>query len=88
MTLKKKTKKTEKIKIILVVWMDAVAETGSIKLEDAKRECQLSECVTIGYLIDRNKDRLLIACTKSENEYNAMINIPTAWVKETRDIWI
>jgi|TARA_R110001599_G_scaffold87607_5_gene233488 hypothetical protein len=88
MTLKKKTKKTEKIKIILVVWMDAVAETGWIKLEDAKRECQLSECVTIGYLIDRNKDRLLIACTKSENEYNAMINIPTAWVKETRDIWI
>ncbi len=68
--------------------MDAVAETGWIKLEDAKRECQLSECVTIGYLIDRNKDRLLIACTKSENEYNAMINIPTAWVKETRDIWI
>jgi|TARA_R110000824_G_scaffold144235_1_gene312083 hypothetical protein len=88
MTLKKKNKKTEKIKIILVVWMDAVAETGWIKLEDAKRECQLSECVTIGYLIDRNKDRLLIACTKSENEYNAMINIPTAWVKETRDIWI
>ena len=68
--------------------MDAVAETGWIKLEDAKRECQLSECVTIGYLIDRNKDRLLIACTKSENEYNAMINIPTAWVKETRDILI
>ena len=88
MTLNKKTKKTEKIKIILVVWMDAVAGTGWIKLEDAKRDCQLSECVTIGYLIDRNKDRLLIACTKSENEYNAMINIPTAWVKETRDIWI
>tara|TARA_R100000742_G_C4246774_1_gene65578 strand:- start:203 stop:421 length:219 start_codon:yes stop_codon:yes gene_type:complete len=72
----------------LVVWYDAVAETGWTKLEEAKTECKLSECVTIGHLVDRNQERILIACTKSENEYNAMINIPNAWVKEMKEYWV
>jgi len=88
MTSKKRTPKTPKTKVTMVIWYDAVAETGWMTNETAKRECKLSECVSIGHLVDVNKDRILIACTKSENEYNAMINIPNAWVKETKDYWI
>jgi len=83
MTLKKNKKK--KIDITLIVWYDAVAETGWTSKEDAKKTCQLAECVSVGHIVDKNKDRILLACTKSEDEYNAMINIPNAWIKEIKE---
>ena len=88
MTSKKKTPKRAKTKVTMVIWYDAVAETGWTTQTDAMKQCKLSECVSIGHLVDVNKERILIACTKSENEYNAMINIPNAWVKETKEYWL
>jgi len=86
MTLKRNKK--NKTNITLVVWYDAVAETGWTSREDAMSSCKLSECVSVGHLVDKNDERVLIACTKSENEYNAMINIPNAWIKVIKEYTI
>ena len=86
MTLKSRTrKKKAKTKVTLIIWYDAVAETGWIGTEEAKRTCKLAECVSIGHVVDRNKERILLACTKSDDEYNAMINIPNAWIKQIKE---
>ncbi len=77
--------RSKKTKITLVVWYDAVAETGWTTEEDAMSSCKLAECVSVGHLVDQNDERMLIACTKSENEYNAMINIPNAWIKVIKE---
>jgi len=79
------SRKKHKTKITLVVWYDAVAENGWITKEDAKANCKLDKCVSIGHLVDQNEERILIACTKSDNEYNAMINIPNAWIDTIKE---
>ena len=78
-------KKKEKTKITLVVWYDAVAESGWTSQQDAKVNCKLDKCVSVGHLVDQNNERILLACTKSENEYNAMINIPNAWIDTIKE---
>ena len=83
--LKRPRKNQAKLPISVVYWYDAVAETGWVNREEAKKDCRLSLCVSVGHVVDRNDERILIACTKSENEYNAMINIPNAWVREVKE---
>jgi hypothetical protein len=74
-----------KIPISLVIWYDAVAENGWTTKEDAAQNCKLDRCVSVGHVVDKNKERILLACTKSENEYNAMINIPNAWIETIKE---
>tara|TARA_R110000787_G_scaffold167621_3_gene280558 strand:+ start:557 stop:811 length:255 start_codon:yes stop_codon:yes gene_type:complete len=81
--MKKKQKK--RVKVTLVVWYDAVAETGWITDTEAKTSCKLDKCVSIGYLVDKNQERILLACTKSDNQYNALINIPNAWIETIKE---
>tara|TARA_R110002012_G_scaffold138888_5_gene295816 strand:- start:6410 stop:6661 length:252 start_codon:yes stop_codon:yes gene_type:complete len=78
-------KPSKKNKVTLVIWYDAVAENGWITKEDAKKNCKLDKCVSIGHLVDRNEERILLACTKSENEYNALINIPNTWIDTIKE---
>ena len=78
-------KPSKKIKVTLVIWYDAVAENGWITGEEAKTNCKLDKCVSIGHLVDRNEERILLACTKSENEYNALINIPNTWIDTIKE---
>ena len=90
MTLKKSNqkpprKKKPKIKITLVVWYDAVAETGWVNKEDAAKNSKLDRCVSVGFLVDKNSERILLACTNSGNEYNAMINIPNTWIETIQE---
>ena len=42
-------RKKEKTKITLVVWYDAVAENGWTTQEDAKLNCKLDKCVSVGH---------------------------------------
>jgi hypothetical protein len=78
-------KPKQKIKITLVIWYDAVAENGWTSQEDARKNCKLDKCISVGHLVDQNKERILLACTKSDDEYNAMINIPNAWIEAIKE---
>ena len=63
MTLKNRTrKKKAKTKVTLIIWYDAVAETGWIGTEEAKRTCKLAECVSIGHVVDRNNFMFYFNC--------------------------
>ncbi len=73
--MKSETNK-KKSRVVRVIWHDAVAETGWISTEEAGKVCRIDRCTSIGYLVHQDPVRLVLACTKSEDEYNAIINIP------------
>jgi hypothetical protein len=70
--------------VIYVEWVDAVADAGW----ETKPKAEIHPCVTVGFLIDENKDALCIASTLSKDDTNARMHIPKAWIKKRRRIVI
>lgn len=70
--------------VIYVEWVDAVADAGW----ETKIKAETHPCVTVGFLIDENKDALCIASTLSKDDTNARMHIPKAWIKKRRRIII
>ena len=46
-------------KIIKVIWKDARTLNYTATLEDIKKE-QLAKCISVGYLVDENKERIAV----------------------------
>lgn len=66
--------------LIYVEWVDAVADSGWA----IGSKAELHPCVTVGFLIDENKEALCLASTISKDDTNSRMHIPQAWIKNRR----
>jgi uncharacterized protein YqfA (UPF0365 family) len=69
-------------KVIQVVWIDAVADSGW----ESKTKAEVHLCSTVGYLIDETEEALCVASTWSIDQTNARMHIPKAWIKSRKVI--
>ena len=67
-------------KVIQVVWIDAVADSGW----ESKTKAEVHLCSTVGYLIDETEEALCVASTWSIDQTNARMHIPKAWIKNRK----
>lgn len=67
-------------KVIQVVWIDAVADSGW----ESKTKAEVHLCTTVGYLVDETDEALCVASTWSIDQTNARMHIPKAWIKNRK----
>ena len=74
----------KKIRLVHVTWVDSSSSRGWRSLEDFKQE-EMLVCESIGWLLDRNRERILIAGTRCDNDdWAERHTIPMACVKKIR----
>lgn len=66
---------------VMVEWKDAQTTEGWSDLENKARPL---ECISVGLLVGRTKDRLIIAMSKSADYYGDHLEIPLGMVKKVR----
>lgn len=71
--------------IVYLEWIDAVAGVG---WDEIKTKHTVCHCKAIGFLIEETDKELTIAATISEDQCNARMTIPKAWIKRRRRIKI
>jgi len=70
-----------KIPIVVIRWKDAMARTGWDSRE-AHSEGMPSGCISVGFLLAKNKKEVVIAQTLSDMDgADNSLCIPRAWVK-------
>ncbi len=58
---------SEKLPIVEVTWLDARAEEAWIDIDEAKEQ-RLYTCVSIGYLLHEDEDKLIIIQSQALNQ--------------------
>lgn len=74
----------DKDNIVVLEWVDAQSDAGW--QEDVK--AHLSECTTVGFIVDENKHAVCIASTYSDPHSNARMHIPKKWIKSRKTLYI
>ena len=81
-----------KPKLVEVEWQDARSVYECFSLKDAVTKVQLSNRVSVGYLLVKDRERVLLAGTydprdEHDEEGGADFTvIPRGWVKEIREL--
>jgi len=70
------------MKVLYVEWIDATATAGWDKFD--RKDATVDLCKSIGFLVKQNKDMISLAAAISDKECNAIINIPTLWIKKKK----
>lgn len=71
--------------IVEVWWRDAEADNGWVEVSESRgNKCPLVR--TVGLLLEKTKDMILIASTHSEDQTNSRIRIPAKWVESYKVI--
>jgi len=79
----KKTKRSlDAAKIVYIEWVDAVADAGW----ESNVKADIHLCRSIGWVVDETDDAICLANTVSQEDSNARIHIPKAWVRNRRII--
>lgn len=69
--------------IVDITWMDASSHSGWMPLEVVDKEATLFECHSVGYLLKRSKERVIVAqnlSTKSVGKVSDVMVIPAGWI--------
>lgn len=83
-------------RMVRVEWYDASRVSGDFTAKDAE-EFILDACVDVGFLIDENPDRLILAASlngadhpnedvEDDAEYRGLVAIPSALVRRVDDL--
>lgn len=79
-------------KLVEVTWLDACLRTSGCPLSKVADEARLSLRTTVGYLVLKTRDRIVVAMTydkaeKSEDEDHVddLYTIPRGWVKSIKE---
>lgn len=72
----------KKYRMVLVEWRDAIVRAGWEHTDEALSETDEMACTTIGYLIEKTKEHIVVAGTLSDDgaQLNGRITIPMVWV--------
>lgn len=71
------------VKLIYVEWYDATAVSDWVQDDDD--QIQVDLCQSVGFLVKENDQFISLAAAKSEDKYNAIINIPKPWVERREE---
>lgn len=80
-----KTRFPKDVKPVLVEWIDS-AVTGGWNSKEAYKNPSDYSCVTVGILLNKTKDRIIIALNQSAHQYGEIIEIPLVAVKRIRKL--
>lgn len=69
------------VKPILVEWIDSMGQSGWGKHSEADLRC-----VTVGILIRKEADRIILAMNKSAHSHGEYMNIPLVAVRRIRKL--
>jgi hypothetical protein len=71
------------MKVIYVEWFDAETKDEWTCLAETKADAELPIIKTVGFLVKRTKDLLIVSCSIDEvnGQVAQTIKIPTRWVK-------
>ena len=78
------------LQLVLVVWNDAVEmQSGWHDIEDIKKHA-ITKCKTVGWLIDKNEERIVIASTvegPADSLSGGSVHaIPTDWCQSIQPL--
>jgi hypothetical protein len=72
------------IKVLLIDWIDSCGNSGWLDSDVCKAE--LSQCQTVGFLVEETKDAYCVALnrttTKGHKPYGEIISIPKVAIKK------
>lgn len=71
--------------LLLVIWIDAVSHDGWRPISEGK-ELSAAVCTSCGFLIHENATAITLALSIGEDEFNAAMTIPKAWISFRREI--
>jgi len=69
------------MKMVLIQWVDSVFVQGWRDLDSIKSH-RVSDCVSIGILMNETKDWITIVQSKSDESYGDGITIPKVCIKQ------
>lgn len=69
-----------------VVWLDAATTPGPLSRDEAIKKATLVERHTLGYVVDRDEKRIVVAQTfdPESGEFDDVTTIPAPWVIRRR----
>ena len=78
------------LQLVLVVWNDAVEmESGWHNIEDIRKHT-IAKCKTVGWLVDKNDERIVIASTmegpSDSLSGGSVHSIPTDWCQSIQTL--
>jgi hypothetical protein len=71
-------------KIYKVTWEDATCYSGWTCPNSI--DYDLVQCETVGYLLSKNKEKIVLSMTKGIESVAEVMVIPTKWCKEIKEI--
>lgn len=72
--------------LVSVQWVDIVVHGGWVRDSEALTQWEKpSPCESRGWLVDYTDDYVLVAATKSLNEFNQYISIPTGVISSVTE---
>ena len=74
-----------KLTKVIVKWEDTSSVVGWHSMDTIKSQ-KCASCESIGYLIHKAKDRVVLSGMVGDNEYNSIQYIPRGCVKEIKKI--
>ena len=84
--MKKKQVKFQLRKIVECRWTDA-STTGGWNDQESYKEHTATECITVGYALVNDSERVVIATTQAEDgSLNGAIAIPKGWIRSIKVI--
>ena len=75
------------MKLIKVYWIDAASDSDWTEIDKAKKWGRKEEkCVSVGWLIEKNKTNIVIASSKGGKDYGDKIKIPVNSVNKIEEL--
>ena len=75
-----------KNQLVLIEWLDSKGVIGEWEFTDSLNPLIPCKCVSVGFLIDNNKNYKTIVQTKSDEQVVGRMTIPTCSIKKIRRI--
>ena len=72
------------MKLVEVKWEDATSYANQWMTPDGNLEPM--SCMTVGYVVSKNKNKLVLAQSQHEDEVHNQFVIPRGCIKSIRDI--
>ena len=78
-----KDQRPYKYPLVLIIWDDAESDDG---WEEAPKELKPALATTVGFLIRKTKNHILVAHSYDNGHTNGRIQIPQAMIKSIKEI--
>ena len=72
------------MRIVLVEWLDSRIYLGTWQEEDCAKEMPLSHCSSVGYLLHKDKDKMMLVTSCGNGDVQGTLAIPVKAIKSVK----